>query len=141
MIKMLLKEYKVSNADVMIRGPATEDDLIDLLEGDRKYIPCIYALNKIDDITLQELEILDQIPHYVPISAHLEWNLDGLIETCWEYLDLLRIYPKPKGLAPDYNEPVCIPATRCSIEDFCNRIHKRIMDNFAYALVWGTSVK
>lgn len=52
MIKMLLKEYKMSNCDVTIRGPANEDDLIDVLEGDRKYIPCLYALNKIDDITL-----------------------------------------------------------------------------------------
>jgi len=60
-------------------------------------------LNKIDDITLEELEILDQIPHYVPISAHLEWNLDGLMDTMWEYLDLIRIYTKPKGLKPDYN--------------------------------------
>lgn len=90
----------MSNCDVTIRGPCTEDDIIDVLEGDRKYIPCLYALNKIDDITLKELEILDQIPHYVPISAHLEWNLDGLIEAFWDYLDLIRIYPKPKGKNP-----------------------------------------
>jgi hypothetical protein len=40
--------------------------LIDAIEGNRKYIPCLYALNKIDDITMEELEILDRIPHYVP---------------------------------------------------------------------------
>jgi uncharacterized protein len=57
-------------------------------------------MNKIDDITLEELNILDQIPHYVPISAFLEWNLDELIEKMWEYLDLIRIYTKPKGLQP-----------------------------------------
>ena len=51
-IKMLLREYKYSNCDVVIRGPCTEDDIIDVLEGDRRYIPCLYALNKIDDITL-----------------------------------------------------------------------------------------
>ncbi len=77
--------------------------MIDVIEGNRKYVPCLYAMNKIDDITLEELEILDAIPHYVPVSAHLEWNLDGLIEKCWEYLDLLRfniydrVYTKPKG--------------------------------------------
>lgn len=57
-------------------------------------------MNKIDDITLEELNILDQIPHYVPISAFLEWNLDELVERMWEYLDLIRIYTKPKGLQP-----------------------------------------
>lgn len=30
-----------------------------ILLGDRIYVPAIYALNKIDDITLEELEILD----------------------------------------------------------------------------------
>jgi ribosome-interacting GTPase 1 len=46
-------------------------------------VPCLYALNKIDDITKEELDILDKIPHYVPVSAHLEWNLDELVEKCW----------------------------------------------------------
>ncbi|WZZ67145.1 hypothetical protein YC2023_078515 [Brassica napus] len=27
----------------------------------------IYAVNKIDQITLEELEILDKLPHYCPI--------------------------------------------------------------------------
>ena len=27
------------------------------------------------------------------------------------------------------------------MEDFCNRIHKLMLKNFKYALVWGTSVK
>jgi ribosome-interacting GTPase 1 len=27
------------------------------------------------------------------------------------------------------------------VEDFCNRIHKGIIKQFKYALVWGTSVK
>jgi ribosome-interacting GTPase 1 len=47
-------------------------------------------LNKIDDITIEELDILSNIPHYVPVSAHLEWNLDEMVEKCWEYLDLIR---------------------------------------------------
>ncbi|GMP26333.1 hypothetical protein CsSME_00002806 [Camellia sinensis var. sinensis] len=25
-------------------------------------------------------------------SAHLEWNLDGLLDKIWEYLNLTRIY-------------------------------------------------
>ena len=84
------------NADVNFKCNASIDELIDVIEGNRKYMPCLYALNKIDDITLEELNVLDQIPHYVPISAHLEWNLDELVETIWDYLDLIRIYTKPK---------------------------------------------
>jgi ribosome-interacting GTPase 1 len=90
--KAVLSEYRIHNADVSLRYDATVDDLIDVIEGNRVYIPCLYALNKIDQLTLEELDVIDKIPHYVPISAHLEWNLDGLLEKTWEYLDLTRMY-------------------------------------------------
>ncbi len=38
-----------------------------------------------------------RLPHYCPICAFHEWNLDGLVEMAWEYLDLVRVYTKPKG--------------------------------------------
>ena len=52
-IKAILKEYRINNADILIKCDATEDDIIDVVEGNRKYIPCLYALNKIDAITLE----------------------------------------------------------------------------------------
>lgn len=140
-IKAILKEYRICSADVLIKCDATEDDIIDVIEGNRKYIPCLYALNKIDAITLDELNILDQIQHYVPIAGDLSWNLDELVDRMWEYLDLIRIYTKPKGKSPDYNAPVIIPRNCASIEDFCNKIHRSMIKDFRYAMVWGTSVK
>jgi small GTP-binding protein len=140
-IKAILHEYKISNADVLIDCDPTEDELIDVIEGNRKYMPCLYALNKIDEISMEELDILDKIPHYVPCSAHKEWNLDELVEKMWEYLDLLRIYTKPKGQIPDYNAPVVVPRSTCTMEDFCNRIHRSMLAQFKCAMVWGLSVK
>lgn len=90
LVRNVLHEYRISNADVTLRCDATIDDIIDVVEGNRKYIPALYALNKIDDITIEELDILDAIPHYVPVCAELEWNLDELVERCWDYLDLIR---------------------------------------------------
>ena len=46
-----------------------------------------------------------------------------------------------QGKLPDYSDPVVLPKNRRTVEDFCNRIHKGIMKQFKYALVWGTSVK
>ena len=65
----VLKEYKISNCDLTFRCEATVDDLIDVIEGNRIYVPCLYVLNKIDAISIEELDILDKVPHYVPISA------------------------------------------------------------------------
>lgn len=51
------------------------------------------------------------------------------------------MYTKPKGILPDYNDPVVMYHHKCTVADFCNKIHKSILDNFKYALVWGSSVK
>lgn len=139
-VRAVLSEYKIHCADINIREDITVDQLIDVIEGNRVYVPCLYVLNKIDSISLEELNLLDRIPHYVPISAHLEWNLDELLEKMWEYLDLCRIYTKPKGQIPDYNSPV-VMRSNSTVEDFCNKLHKSIMKQFKYAAVWGSSVK
>jgi len=140
-VKTILGEYKIHNADVLVKYDATCDDLVDVIEGNRVYMPCIYILNKIDQISIEELEIIYKIPHAVPISAHHKWNYDDLLEKTWEYLNLKRIYTKPKGQLPDYEAPVILPADRLTVEDFCNKIHRSIIKEFRSALVWGTSVK
>ncbi|KAL0350006.1 UNVERIFIED_CONTAM: Developmentally-regulated G-protein 3 [Sesamum radiatum] len=66
-VKAICGEYRIHNADINLRYDATADDLIDVIEGSRVYMPCIYAINKIDQITLEELEILDKLPHYCPV--------------------------------------------------------------------------
>ena len=84
---------------------------------------------------------MDQIEHYVPIAGDLGWNLDELIDRMWEYLDLIRVYTKPKGRDPDYNAPVILPRKFSRIEDFCSKIHRNMIKDFRYAMVWGSSVK
>ena len=65
----ICREYKITSADVFCKCDATIDQLIDVIEGNRRYIPAIYVLNKIDQLTIEELDIIDQMPHHVPISA------------------------------------------------------------------------
>lgn len=141
MVKSILSEFRICNADVVLREDASEDDLIDVVEGNRVYVPCLYVLNKIDQISIEELDIIYKIPHCVPISAHHKWNFDDLLEKIWNYLALVRIYTKPKGQLPDYTAPVVLQQGRTSIQQFCENIHKSIMESFKCALVWGASVK
>jgi len=140
-VKAILGEYKIHNADIVLRYDATSEDLIDVVEGNRVYIPVIYVLNKIDQISIEELDIIYKIPHCVPISAHHKWNFDDLLEKMWDYLSLTRIYTKPKGQLPDYNAPVVLKNGLNTVEDFCNKVHRSIIKEFKNALVWGSSVK
>lgn len=91
-VKTILNEYRISNAEVVLKCDSTSDDLIDVIEGNRIYTPCIYILNKIDQISIDELDIIYKIPHTVPISAHHKWNFDDLLQMTWDYLKLIRMY-------------------------------------------------
>eukprot|EP00124_Ichthyophonus_hoferi_P005874 Ihof_evm1s1011 gene=Ihof_evmTU1s1011 len=128
-VKSVLSEYRIHNADIVVKDNCTVDDLIDVIEGNRLYVPCVYVLNKIDQITIEELDIISTVPHCVPISAHHKWNYDGLLEMTWKYLDLTRVYTKPKGQLPDYDQPVVL-RHGTTIEDFCNQIHKALLKEF-----------
>ncbi|CAG2099977.1 unnamed protein product [Medioppia subpectinata] len=134
-------DIEISNAEVNIQGNPTIDEFIDSVAGNRKYIPAIYVLNKIDAISIEELDIIYRIPHAVPISADKCWNFDTLMRKSWEYLNFTRIYPKPKGKEVDYEEPVILREKKRTVADFCNSIHRQILSKFKYAIVWGTSVK
>ncbi len=84
--RLVLKEYKISCAEVILRDDITVDQFIDVIEGNRAYIPVLYVFNKIDSLTIEELDILDQMPNYVPISSAREWNLEELMQEIWEYV-------------------------------------------------------
>lgn len=141
-VKAVMAEYRITSAEIAFRCDATVDDLIDVLEEqNRFYMPVIYVLNKIDSISVEELDLLMQIPNCVPISSENKWNLDELLERMWDKLNLVRVYTKPKGRDPDYEEPVVLRQDRCTVEDFCNSIHKSLVEDFRNAVVWGTSVK
>lgn len=84
-IKAVMSEYKMSSADITIRCDATVDDLIDVIEArSRSYIPVIYVLNKIDAISIEELDLLYRIPNAVPISSEHGWNVDELMEAMYD---------------------------------------------------------
>ncbi|KAL7424751.1 GTP-binding protein rbg1 [Cryptotrichosporon argae] len=141
-IKAVLSEYRMTSAAVAIHEPdCTIEDFIDVVEGNRMYIPAIYVLNKIDAISIEEIDLLYKIPNSVPISSKMWLNIDELLEVMWDKLNLVRVYTKPKGRQPDYTAPVVLRRDRAKVENFCDAIHKEIKKQFKYAMVYGTSAK
>ncbi len=59
MVKNILSLYKIHNADVLCREDINVDDFIDVVEGNRKYLKCLYVYNKIDTISLEEVDEID----------------------------------------------------------------------------------
>lgn len=122
LVMAILREYKIQHADIILKCDATEDDLIDVIEGNRIYIPCLYVFNKIDKISRQEVELIGKrLPHFLPISGEFGWNIEALKAKIWQYMDLTRVYTKPKGQMPDFSAPVILRGSRTTVEAFCNR--------------------
>jgi hypothetical protein len=43
--------------------------------------------------------------------------------------------------AADHDQHACLLRALPPAQDFCNRLHKTLIKQFKYALVWGSSVK
>ena len=86
MVVNVLHEYKMHNAHCVFRGDYDVDDLIDVIEGNRKYVKCLYVYNKIDCITIEEVDEFARRPHSLVISCMdgILLNLDKLLEKIWE---------------------------------------------------------
>ncbi|KAK4410482.1 Developmentally-regulated G-protein 1 [Sesamum angolense] len=134
----ILHEYKIHNAEVLFREDATVDDLIDVIEGNRKYMKCVYVYNKIDVIGIDDVDRLARQPNSIVISCNLKLNLDRLLARMWEEMGLVRIYTKPQGQQPDFSDPVVLSSGRggCNVEDFCNHIHRSLVKDVKYVLVF-----
>lgn len=57
-IYTILHEYKIHNAEVVLREDITVDQFIDVVDGSRKYLPCVYVLNKMDQISVEDIDKL-----------------------------------------------------------------------------------
>ncbi len=143
MVKVILLEYKIKNADVIVRGNYTVDDFIDAVEGNRKYIDAIFVYNKIDLMCLEDIDEVARRPDSIVVSANYKLNYDVLLTEIWNKLGLVRIYTKRKGMQPDFRDPIILTQKRngCTVEAVCELVHKEFKNEFKHALVWGRSAK
>lgn len=133
MVQTILQSFKIFNAEVLFREDATTEEFIDVVVGNRVYLPCIYVYNKIDQISIEEVNRLAHQPNSVVVSCNMMLNLDFLLETIWDYLNLLRVYTKKPGDAPDFDD--CLILRKgVTVEHVCHAIHRTLVSAFKYAL-------
>jgi hypothetical protein len=140
-IKAILKEFRLENSSVVIREDITDDQLIDAIEGNKKYVPGIVVLNKIDMVSKQELERVKSIVNPdICISAEMKINIEELKELIFKKLDFIRVYCKEQGKKADTDVPL-IMKKGTTLKDVCIKLHKDFANKFKFARIWGKSAK
>ena len=141
-LKDILHLYGIVSARVVIREDITSEQLADYIAGNVSYSKSLTILNKIDLVDSDFLKTLkNEIKSdIIEVSANSDINIDILKERIYGKLKFIRIYMRPKGGETDFKEPL-IAREGDTIEDVCNKIHRRMRREFRYGLVWGSSAK
>jgi len=140
--RAILNVYGIHHGNVIIREDMSDDELIDIVAGNRRYVPAIVVLNKIDLVNPEYLEEAGKQlgEDFIAISADQNINLDNLKEAIYDRLNFIRIYLKPRNGEPDLDEPLIVTAGS-TISNICTKIHRKFAEEARYALVSGTSVR
>jgi small GTP-binding protein len=144
-VKEMVQEYGIVNADVVIRQDATQDELVDVLAGNRTYIQAMVALNKVDlqdlDYTKKTIQMFHERGWPVaPIAAKKGLGLDNLKDTMYEELRFIRVFMKPQGGEADMEVPLVIK-NGSDVGMVCDALHRDFRGKFRYAIVTGPSAK
>ncbi len=110
------------------------DRFIDALMANRRYLPSITVVNKIDQFD-GDLYFGD-----IGISAKENINIDTLKDLFFEKLAFIRIYMKPPGGTPDIINPLIV-RRNATVEDVCSILHRDFRSKLKYAQIWGKSVR
>jgi uncharacterized protein len=140
-IRAIMNEFRIINADVLFRQNVDEDELIDVLEANRFYIPALTVINKVDTVSEQKLkEIRNQFKDAVFVSAERKDNTEELKKAIFNKLDFIRVYMKNPGKKADMDEPL-IMKRGSKVKDICNKLHRDFVRRFRFARVTGKSAK
>src|SRR3989344_1401195 len=140
-IESILREFDLNNANIVIREDIDVDQLIDIVEANKVYMPSIVVLNKIDMVSKEELEkAREKINPDLCISADKRINTDKLKDLIFQRLKLMRIYLKEYNKKADMEEPLIIKEG-ATLRDLCSKLHKDFISKFKFAKVWGKSAK
>ena len=140
-IKAILKEFKINNADVVLRENINADQFIDCIENNKKYMPALTVINKADLVSKTQLDkLMKKYKADIAISASEGRNIDELKELLFQTLDLIRIYLKEPTKPADMDVPLIV-FRNCSVGDVCSKLHKDFLTKFKFSRVWGLSAK
>lgn len=140
-IKAILKEFRINNAEVLIRSKINADQFLDCIEENKVFMNSVTIINKSDTLTKEQKEYIKKtIKPDLFISAQKKENLEKLKDVIYKRLELMELYLKEPGKPADMEEPLIV-FENFTIEDVCNKLHRDFVTKFKFARVWGKSAK
>ncbi|HID73078.1 TPA: GTP-binding protein, partial [Candidatus Micrarchaeota archaeon] len=88
-----LNEYRIFNANVVLRENNTVDQFIDVLEGNRAYIPAMRVLTKSDLVPKKDMKKIP-LKYDIDIAAEKNKGIDELRALIYKKLNLINIFTK-----------------------------------------------
>ena len=143
LIADICREWGYLNGTIVVRQDITEDQLIDVLAGNRVYVRALVVVNKVDLVSSDYVKQLQsKLPGWklVPISAQKGVGLTRLKDDVYETLRFMRVFLKPQGKEADLAEPLIVKDAS-DVGMVCDAIHRDWRKRFRYANVWGTSAQ
>jgi len=133
-VKEICQEFGFHSGEMVLREKVDVDKVVDVLAGNRVYLPAVVVINKID--LVKEKPSIEGIP----ISAKRGTNIEKVKKTIYKKLNFIRIFLKKIGKEPDLKEPMII-TSNARIRDVATKIHGELGERIEYARIWGPSAK
>ena len=137
----ILKEFRIFNAEVIIRDEINEDDFVDVLLGNRTYIKAAFIINKKDLVSEEEVKKMRERLHtHLEISAEQKGDIARLKRLIFLKSGIKRVFLKEPGKRPDLKEPIILKKDDC-LRELCTKLHQDFVRNFRFARIWGRSAR
>ncbi len=131
--KEIAQEFKLVNAEIIVKEEVNLEELIDAFLGNRVYIPAVVVVNKIDQNQSQKTN-----SDYIYMSGITGEGLEELKEKIWQKLNLIRIFLKKPGQEADQSAPLILKDGQ-TVAQVVNKISQELV--VKEAKIWGKSAK
>ena len=142
LIRQLLRRRRIHNFSLQFRGPATLDDLVEVIDSRTTYVPAIIVASKGDlaasskNYERLHKEFSEAFPIF-PVSVEKNMGIRNLAKGIFDGLQVIRIFTR-KSSGDIGDKPLILPKG-ANVEDLAKRLHSDFHKNFRYAIVYRLS--
>jgi ribosome-interacting GTPase 1 len=83
-------------------------------------------------------ELLEDQWTLIPLSVTTGRHIELFKQSVFDALDIIRIYSKPPGQAPDLSAPFVMPKGS-TVQELAGKVHKDFAEHLRSARIWGSA--